>query len=135
MVRPTKHRIEIKAEQSYASLTEPERVWYTVTRLLFNIRDGGLISYYYNGYAVHLDAACSRSKFLMRVACWSWLSARTRSLGPKCLETANGSIRSSNLGPMTLKRLSVWSLWGERTESQIESSKRPMRSKLCCRLT
>src|SRR5688500_9845636 len=52
---PMKHKIEKKAEAAYASLSEPEKVWYTVTRLLFNIRNGGLISYYYNGYAVHLD--------------------------------------------------------------------------------
>ena len=55
MTHPTKNKVEMKAEGSYASLTEPERVWYTVTRLLFNIRNGGLVSYYYNGYAVHLD--------------------------------------------------------------------------------
>src|SRR5688500_17325955 len=54
------HDIEKKALADYQSLTEPERVWYTVTRLLFNIRNGGLISYYYNGYANHLDD-CMRS--------------------------------------------------------------------------
>ena len=48
-------RIQDKARGSYASLTEPERVWFTVTALLISIRNGGLISYYYNQYADHLD--------------------------------------------------------------------------------
>ena len=48
-------RIQDKAQGNYASLTEPERVWFTVTALLISIRNGGLISYYYNSYADHLD--------------------------------------------------------------------------------
>lgn len=47
-------RIQEKARGSYASLTEPERVWFTLTALLISIRSGGLISYYYNPYADHL---------------------------------------------------------------------------------
>ncbi len=49
------HLIEAKAAIDYSSLTEPERVWFTVTRYIFCVRDGGLISYYYNGYAKHVD--------------------------------------------------------------------------------
>lgn len=48
------HPIEEKAIGSYDSLTDVERAWYTITRLIFCIRDGGLISYYYNGYAEHV---------------------------------------------------------------------------------
>ena len=48
-------RIQEKARGNYASLTEPERVWFTLTALLISIRNGGLISYYYNPYADHLD--------------------------------------------------------------------------------
>lgn len=49
------HAIEAKASTSYASLTGPERVWYTVTRYMVCVRDGGLISYYYNGDAEHVE--------------------------------------------------------------------------------
>ena len=49
------HPVNRKAEKDYASLTEPERVWYTTTRFIICVRDGGLISYYYNGYAKHVD--------------------------------------------------------------------------------
>ncbi len=46
--------LDEKGRTAYDSLSEPERVVWTVTRLLFCIRDGGLASYFYNGYAVHL---------------------------------------------------------------------------------
>jgi len=49
------HPIERKAAEDYASLTEPEIVWYTTTRFINCVRDGGLISYYYNGYAEHVQ--------------------------------------------------------------------------------
>ena len=45
------HPIDRKAEKDYSTLTEPERVWYTTTKFIICVRDGGLISYYYNGYA------------------------------------------------------------------------------------
>jgi hypothetical protein len=48
-------RIQQKAQADHASLTEPERVWFALTPLLLSIRNGGLISYYYNAYADHLD--------------------------------------------------------------------------------
>lgn len=108
MVRPTKHRIEIKAEQSYASLTEPERVWYTVTRLLFNIRDGGLISYYYNGYAVHLDD-CMQSLQILNASGMLELVKRENALFgpevPRDSERINQIIESWADDPETLKRL------------------------------
>lgn len=52
--------IESKGYAAYESLSEPERVWFTVTRLLFCIRDGGLSSYFYNGYSEHV-VDCMRS--------------------------------------------------------------------------
>jgi hypothetical protein len=90
-------RIELKALQNYAGLSEPERVWYTVTRLLFNIRNGGLISYYYNGYAVHLDD-CMRSLELLEAEGMLGLMKRTNALFgatvPKDMETINDVIAS-----------------------------------------
>jgi hypothetical protein len=53
-------KIEKKGNSAYDSLSEPERVWFTVTRLIFCIRDGGLCSYFYNGYSKHV-ADCMRS--------------------------------------------------------------------------
>jgi hypothetical protein len=35
-------QIEKKGNQAYDSLSDSERVWYTTTRLIFCIRDGGL---------------------------------------------------------------------------------------------
>ena len=54
-------RILAKAEASYSSLTEPERLWLTVNALLISIRNGGLISYYYNPYADRL-ADCMEAR-------------------------------------------------------------------------
>lgn len=45
---------------AYDSLSESERVWFTFTRLIFCIRDGGLPSYFYNGYSKHV-VDCMRS--------------------------------------------------------------------------
>ncbi|MFC4314431.1 DUF4375 domain-containing protein [Steroidobacter flavus] len=47
-------KIEQKGNATYDSLSEPERVWFTITRLIFCIRNGGLPSYFYNGYAKHV---------------------------------------------------------------------------------
>lgn len=44
-------QIEKKGNEAYDSLSDPERVWFTTTRLIFCIRDGGLSSYFYNGYS------------------------------------------------------------------------------------
>ena len=52
--------IESKGNTAYESLSEAERVWFTVTRLIFCIRDGGLPSYFYNGYSKHV-VDCMRS--------------------------------------------------------------------------
>lgn len=53
-------RVEKKGNSAYESLSEHERVWFTITRLIFCIRDGGLPSYFYNGYSKHV-ADCMRS--------------------------------------------------------------------------
>jgi hypothetical protein len=47
-------QIEKKGNEAYDSLSDPERVWFTTTRLIFCIRDGGLPSYFYNGYSEHV---------------------------------------------------------------------------------
>jgi hypothetical protein len=72
-------QIEQKARENYEALSEPERVWFTVTRLLLNIRSGGLISYYYNGYAVHLDD-CMRSLAILKADGMLNLVKRTNAL-------------------------------------------------------
>jgi hypothetical protein len=57
-------QIEKKGNQAFDSLSDSERVWYTTTRLIFCIRDGGLPSYFYNGYSKHVTD-CMRSLQLL----------------------------------------------------------------------
>ena len=57
-------KIEKKGNEAYDSLSDSERVWFTTTRLIFCIRDGGLPSYFYNGYSKHV-ADCMRSLQLL----------------------------------------------------------------------
>lgn len=57
-------QIERKGNEDYDSLSDSERVWFTTTRLIFCIRDGGLPSYFYNGYSRHV-ADCMRSLQLL----------------------------------------------------------------------
>lgn len=57
-------QIEKKGNEAYDSLSDPERVWFTTTRLIFCIRDGGLPSYFYNGYSAHVGD-CMRSLQLL----------------------------------------------------------------------
>lgn len=57
-------QIEKKGNEAYESLSDSERVWFTTTRLIFCIRDGGLPSYFYNGYSEHV-ADCMRSLQLL----------------------------------------------------------------------
>ena len=101
--------IERRARESYESLTAPERVWYTVTTLLFCIRDGGLSSYFYNGYSVHL-ADCIRS-----------LEVLGASEMREMLVNASKDFRN---GDPTLRALikSLWRSWtgGEERDSQYE---------------
>lgn len=59
--------LDEKGRTAYGSLSEPERVVFTVSRLLFCIRDGGLPSYFYNGYSEHL-ADCMRSLEILGAA-------------------------------------------------------------------
>ena len=47
--------IEERSGRDYSTLSEPERVWYNATRVTICVRNGSLISYYYNGYAEHVD--------------------------------------------------------------------------------
>ncbi len=44
-----------KAFSNYMALTIDERIWFNAESLVGSIRDGGLISYYYNSGADHLD--------------------------------------------------------------------------------
>lgn len=101
-------KIETKAQADYRSLTEPERVWYTVTRLLFNIRNGGLISYYYNGYAVHLDD-CMRSLELLNAQGMLELVKQENALFgsevPRDMEAINRIIESWADDPEMVRRL------------------------------
>ena len=60
-------QIEKKGNEAYDSLSDSERVWFTTTRLIFCIRDGGLPSYFYNGYSEHV-ADCMRSLELLGAA-------------------------------------------------------------------
>jgi hypothetical protein len=60
-------QIEKKGNEAYDSLSDSERVWFTTTRLIFCIRDGGLPSYLYNGYSRHV-ADCMRSLQLLGAA-------------------------------------------------------------------
>jgi hypothetical protein len=60
-------QIEKKGNEAYDSLSDSERVWFTTTRLIFCIRDGGLPSYFYNGYSKHV-ADCMRSLQLLGAA-------------------------------------------------------------------
>ena len=60
-------RIEKKGNEAYDSLSDSERVWFTITRLIYCIRDGGLPSYFYNGYSKHV-ADCLRSLQLLGAA-------------------------------------------------------------------
>jgi hypothetical protein len=90
-------RIQAKGRASYASLTEPERVWFTITPLLISIRNGGLISYYYNPYADHLDdcmralEALGATKMLELVRhVNSWFGGSV----PKTTEARNAAIES-----------------------------------------
>lgn len=39
----------------YAGLTEPERMWLNIRRLIDSTNNGGIISYYYNDGADHLE--------------------------------------------------------------------------------
>jgi hypothetical protein len=96
------HPIERKAASNYNSLTKPERVWYTVTRLIFCVRDGGLISYYYNGYATSVDdlvpaldliGAKEAKALVLRMN--SLFGARV----PKSLEGLNATINGWSLSP------------------------------------
>jgi hypothetical protein len=57
-------QIEKKGNEAYDSLSDCERVWFTITRLIFCIRDGGLPSYFYNGYSCHVTD-CMRSLELL----------------------------------------------------------------------
>jgi hypothetical protein len=57
-------QIEKKGNEAYDSLSDSERVWFTTTRLIFCIRDGGLPSYFYNGYSKHVTD-CMRSLQLL----------------------------------------------------------------------
>lgn len=50
----TLRAIEEKGLSRYADLSSSERVYFTVSPLVFSIQNGGLISYYYNSYADHL---------------------------------------------------------------------------------
>jgi hypothetical protein len=90
-------RIQEKAQGSYASLTEPERVWFTVTPLLISIRNGGLISYYYNSYADHLDH-CMQALEALNAGEMLELVRRVNSwfgeCVPKTLEARNALIAS-----------------------------------------
>ncbi len=47
--------IEDKGLNNYQALTETERVWYCVSCLTISVRNGGLVSYYYNSYADHIE--------------------------------------------------------------------------------
>lgn len=91
--------IDQKGQDAYDSLSDPERVWFTVTRLLFCIRDGGLPSYFYNGYAEHL-ADCLRSLELLGAAEMHGLlrreSRRFRNGKPTLLATLGGFLSSAN---------------------------------------
>jgi hypothetical protein len=120
---PMKHRIESKAETDYESLMEPERVWYTVTRLLFNIRNGGLISYYYNGYAVHLDD-CMRSLEILDAKGMLELVRRQNALFgpavPRDVARVNEIIESWADDPKMLKRI-------EEMEREVGESDRELK--------
>jgi hypothetical protein len=47
--------IEEKGLNNYQALTAPERVWYCVSCLTISARNGGLVSYYYNSHADHIE--------------------------------------------------------------------------------
>jgi hypothetical protein len=49
-----------KADREFGSLSEPELAYFTVQGLVASIQNGGLISYYYNSYADHLQP-CMRA--------------------------------------------------------------------------
>jgi hypothetical protein len=118
-----KHKIEKKAEADYGSLSEPERVWFTVTRLLFNIRNGGLISYYYNGYAVHLED-CMRSLRTLDAQGMLELVKRENALFgaevPRDMEQINQIIESWADDPEMLARI-------EEKERQEDESQRELK--------
>jgi hypothetical protein len=125
MTHPTKHRIEMKAERSYSSLTEPERVWYTITRLVFNIRNGGLISYYYNGYAAHLDD-CMKSLEILNAKGMLELVRRENALFgpevPRDMERINQIIESWADDPAMLKRLEELEREDEETNRELKEA-------------
>jgi hypothetical protein len=103
-----KHKLEKKAEADYASLSEPEKVWYTVTRLLFNVRNGGLISYYYNGYAVHLDDCMQSLRTLNAQGMLELVKRENALFGaevPRDTEKINQIIESWADDPEMLKRI------------------------------
>jgi hypothetical protein len=90
-------RIQEKARESYASLTEPERFWFALAALLISIRSGGLISYYYNPYADHLDdcmqaleAVDARGMLELVRHVNSWFGERV----PKTADARNAMIES-----------------------------------------
>jgi hypothetical protein len=54
--RPISWRsIENKGLRAYSTLTEAERTWYLVSTLTISVRNGSLISYYYNSGADNLN--------------------------------------------------------------------------------
>lgn len=125
MMHPTKHRIEMKAERSYSSLTEPEMVWYTVTRLLFNIRNGGLISYYYNGYAVHLDDCMKSLEILHATGMLELVKRQNALFGPEVprdMERINQIIESWADDPAMLKRLEAMEREDEGSDRELKEA-------------
>ena len=113
------HPLERKAAQDYASLTEPERVWYTTTRLIFCIRDGGLISYYYNGYAEHVQDLVRSLDTLGAVQAKALVLEVNALFGaevPKTLDALNAAIESWADAP------EIWSVTDRDDDSELDAA-------------
>ena len=99
-----------KAEHNVESLTEPELAYLTVKALVASIQNGGLISYYYNNYADHLEG-CMES--LARIGATDML---------KLVGEMNGLFGESV--PADLEaRNAVINFWGDnpQTDAKLDS--------------